>query len=80
MYFKVEIVKNGLVYKDGETSQVFEEVEEFEDFEIYPPESRLINMGNAYHLFAYKDKRHHNAFGFQFRKVLEEDDDKNESV
>lgn len=54
--------------------------EEFEAFEIYPPESRLINMGNAYHLFAYKDKRHHNAFGFQFRKVLEEDDDKNESV
>jgi len=45
--------------------------DEIEAFELYPAESKLINLGNAYHLLAWKDQKAHPSFGFKFRKVLE---------
>jgi len=42
---------------------------EHEAFMIYPPESRLVDQGNHYHLFVFRRPEKTLGFGFRYRKV-----------
>lgn len=45
---------------------------EHEAFMVYPPESRLVDEGNHYHLFVFKKPNQSLGFGFKYRKVRKE--------
>jgi len=43
--------------------------EENEGFELYPAESRLVDLGNSYHMWVYKDANRRSDFGLKHRLV-----------
>lgn len=45
---------------------------EHEAFMVYPPESRLVDEGNHYHLFVFRKPNQSLGFGFKYRKVKDE--------
>ncbi len=48
--------------------------EENEAFELYPAESRLVDMANQYHLWVFKDKELKMPIGFNTRGVGSKED------
>lgn len=48
--------------------------EENEALEIFPAESRLVDMSNQYHLWVYRDSEHRMPIGFKNRGVGGADD------
>lgn len=42
---------------------------EFEGFQIFPAESRLVDEGNAYHLWVFKDPTMRLKYGFKTRRT-----------
>jgi hypothetical protein len=58
----MQSIKNELIGKENE------------GFQIYPPESRLVDLGNHYHMWVFRKPEDSLGFGFKYRKVNEPGD------